>query len=107
MVVIPSRPVTALVVVIVACIVIAAIYAASGRSDEARAEQLSDVLERSLNSSAIAIRKPAQPVAFCNATGDCAGNRCVSSPVIALHAICSMRRCIATCEFWSNGSPAH
>jgi hypothetical protein len=75
MVMIPSRPVTALVVVIVACIVIAAIYAASGRSDSARAEQLSDVLERSLNSSAIAIGKPAQPVAFCNATGDCAANR--------------------------------
>ena len=75
MVMVPSRPITALAVVIVGCGLVAALYAASGRSSSVSAEQLSDALEHSLNSTAIATDKPAQPVAFCNATGDCTGNR--------------------------------
>ena len=71
------QQVTALIVLILGVIIIAVLLTAGGHS-ETRLQQLQDSSVRGLNVTALAHEQPAQSVAFCNATGDCASNRCDS-----------------------------
>ncbi len=62
--------VTALVVVVLGVILIVVLSTAGGHS-QTRLQHF-----QGLNATAIALEQPSQPLAFCNATGDCTSNRC-------------------------------